>query len=281
MNDGKNCKVCFIIGAPHSGSTLVGLILGSHSLAFFAGEANKVSFFNDPNFEDERKFCRLCGKDCKIWSKVESSGDNIYLQLSKLTKKPVIIDSTKKLGWIHKQLKSAEDNKLKHYLIFLKRDVRAVINSLARKYPKKAIEELIEEWNQHIGETKELFTAFNGEKIEIYYEELTLNPDHVIEGLCRFLEIEYEPKMKEYYYKEHHSIGGNIGTYYLLLKAKDYENEWLLTERNEYYYRDHPLSIKLDERWKKELDKRFEKVIIEKTGSLFHEFTWDYQYSSS
>jgi hypothetical protein len=161
-------------------------------------------------------------------------------------------------------------------MIFLKRDVRAVINSLARKYPYKAIEELIEDWNQHIRETKELFTAFKGKKIEIYYEDLSLNPNQVIERLCRFLEIDFEPNMKDYYFKEHHSIGGNIGTHYLLLKAKNYEEEWLLSERNEYYYRDHPLSIQLDERWKKELDKRFEKIIIEKTGSLFNEFNWNY-----
>ena len=276
MNDRKNCKVCFIIGAPHSGSTLVGLILGSHSQTFFAGEANKVSFFNDPHFEDVRKFCRLCGKECKIWSKIKPNGINLYSQLRELTKKPIIIDSTKNLEWIHKQLELAEDIKLDTCLIFLKRDVRAVINSLARKYPNKPIEELIESWYKHIRDTKELFTAFKGKKIEMYYEDLTLNPDQIIERLCMFLEINYELEMKNYYHKEHHPIGGNIGTHYLLLKAKNYEEEWLLTERNEYYYRNHPFSIKLDERWKHELDKSFEKIIIEKTGLLFNEFNWNY-----
>lgn len=276
MNDVKSSKLCFIIGAPHSGSTLVGLILGSHSTAFFAGEANKVIFFNDPNFEEERKFCRLCGKDCRIWNKVNPNGPNLYLQLNELTKKSIIIDSTKNLEWIHKQLELAEYIKLDTCLIFLKRDVRAVINSLARKYPNKPIEELIDSWYEHIRETKELFTDFKGKKIEIYYEDLTLNPDQIIERLCAFLEIDYEPEMKNYYHKDHHSIGGNIGTHYLLLKAKNYEEEWLLTKRNEYYYRDHPLSIKLDERWKFELDKGIEKIIIERAGPLFSEFNWNY-----
>ena len=276
MNEGGNLKVCFIIGAPHSGSTLLGLILGSHSSAFFAGEANKVSFFNDPTFEDERKYCRLCGKACKIWNHVKLSDTNLYLQLHKLTKKSIIIDSTKNLEWIHKQLKLADDSKLETCVIFLKRDVRAVINSMVRKYPNKTIEELIASWNKHIRETKKLFTSFKGNKIEIYYEDLTLNLDSNIENLCKFLNIRYEPEMKSYYYIEHHSIGGNIGTHYLLLKARSYDEEWLLTERNEYYYREHPLMIKLDERWKKELDEKFEKIIVEKTGSLFNEFTWNY-----
>ena len=276
MNEERNLKVCFIIGAPHSGSTLLGLILGSHSSAFFAGEANKVSYFNDPSFEDERKFCRICGKDCKIWNKVKPDITNLYLQLSELTGKPIIIDSTKNLEWIHTQLELAEEIKLDSCLIFLKRDVRAVINSLARKYPNKDIVELIDSWKTHIKETRKIFTPFEGNKIEIHYEDLTLNLDNSIKKLCEFLDINYEPAMKDYYYKEHHSIGGNIGTHYLLLKAKKQEEEWLLTERNEYYYRDHPLSIKLDERWKGELDKKSEKLIIKKTGSLFNEFTWNY-----
>lgn len=276
MKEERNLKVCFIIGAPHSGSTLLGLILGSHSSTFFAGEANKVSFFNDPSFEDERKFCRVCGKECKIWNEIKPESTDLYFQLHKLTEKSIIIDSTKNLEWIHRQLELAEDNELDTCLIFLKRDVRAVINSLARKYPNKSIEELIDKWNTHIKETRELFSSFKGDKIEVYYEDLTLNLDHNIEKLCKFLDINYEPNMKDYYYKEHHSIGGNIGTHYLLLKAKKYEQEWLLTERNEYYYRDHPLSIKLDERWKQELDKRFEKIIMKKTGHLFDEFTWNY-----
>ena len=276
MIDGKKCKVCFIIGAPHSGSTLVGLILGSHDSVFFAGEANKVSFFNDPHFEDVRKFCRICGKECRIWNKIKPNGSNLYLQLHEVTKKPIIIDSTKNLEWIREQLDLTDINELETCLIFLKRDVRAVINSLARKYPNKPMEELIDSWNKQIRETKELFSAFKGRKIEMYYEDLTLNPDQIIENLCKFLEISYDPKMKNYYNYEHHSIGGNIGTHYLLLKAKNYDEAWLLTQRNEYYYRDHPLSIKLDERWKNELDQRDEKIIIERTGSLFSEFTWNY-----
>ncbi|TFG23509.1 MAG: sulfotransferase [Promethearchaeota archaeon] len=275
MNEGRNLKVCFIIGAPHSGSTLLGLILGSHNSAFFAGEANKVSFFNDSNFEDERKFCRICGKECKIWKKVNLNDANLYVQLYELTKKSIIIDSTKNLEWISEQMKLADDSKLETCIIFLKRDVRAVMNSLLRKYPTQTIEKLIDRWNKQITGTKELFNSFRGNKIEIFYEDLASNLNFTIERLCKFLNVKYEPDMKDYYYKEHHSIGGNIGTHYLLLKAKNREEKWLLTERNEYYYRDHPLSIKIDERWKKELDKRFEKIIEERTGSLFPEFTWN------
>lgn len=271
----KRVKICFISGAAHSGSTLLGLILGSHSSTFFTGEANKVSYFLDPNFEPERKYCRVCGKGCKIWSKIDLDKDNLYEQLFKLAKKPIIIDSTKNLDWINSQLEKLKNIRIETLIIFLKRDVRAVINSMARKYPNRALERLIDDWKKQITETKALYSNFQGKKKIIYYEDLTLNTDQIIKELCHFLEITYEPGMKEYFSKDHHPIGGNIGTQYLLIKAKNSKDDWLLTERNEYYYRDHPLAILLDERWKIELKPQDQEMIFAKVGSLFDEFTWN------
>ena len=41
---GANAAVCFVGGAGHSGSTLLGLVLGAHPSVFYAGEANKSRF---------------------------------------------------------------------------------------------------------------------------------------------------------------------------------------------------------------------------------------------
>lgn len=52
-------KVVFICGAGHSGSTLLGLLLGSHSKCFYLGEANKVQYLyntDQPEKEDIVKF---------------------------------------------------------------------------------------------------------------------------------------------------------------------------------------------------------------------------------
>jgi len=271
----KRLKICFISGAAHSGSTLLGLILGSHSSTFFMGEANKVSFFTDPNFDPKRKYCRLCGKECNIWSKVDPEKDNKYEQLHNITKKSILIDSTKNVDWINRQLEILKNTKIEAQLIFLKRDLRAVINSMARKYPNRILDRLINDWIIQITKTKTLYNLFQGKKMEIFYEDLSLNPDQNIEDLCHFLEITYEPEMKEYYNKDHHSLGGNIGTHYLLIKAKNSNDAWLLSERNEYYYRDHPFSIQLDERWKSELNSQDQEIILLKTGSLFNEFSWN------
>ena len=44
----RSRAVCFIIGAGHSGSTLVGMILGAHPEVFYAGEAAKAKEYRGP-----------------------------------------------------------------------------------------------------------------------------------------------------------------------------------------------------------------------------------------
>ena len=51
----------WIIGAGHSGSTLLGMMLGAHSSVFYAGEAKKSVFLGDPTKPKRKRECKLCG----------------------------------------------------------------------------------------------------------------------------------------------------------------------------------------------------------------------------
>lgn len=48
MTDRENRLGVAIAGAGHSGSTLLGLVLGSLDDVFYAGEAKKTTFIGDP-----------------------------------------------------------------------------------------------------------------------------------------------------------------------------------------------------------------------------------------
>ncbi|MBN1217183.1 MAG: sulfotransferase [Candidatus Lokiarchaeota archaeon] len=273
----KNDKVIFICGAPHSGSTLLGLILGSHSTCFYGGEINKIQFLNIEE-EHEDKYCKMCGSSCPIWNNFDvSDKKGIYQQLSDLSHKPNIIDSTKNVDWLklnYKNLNSTQSS----YLIYILRDGRAVFNSQQRKYKNINPNELIEKWIIHVRSTNSFYDTFEGKKIKIHYEELSLKPEETVKKLCNFLEISYEESMIQYYLHKHHPLGGNTGTQYLIIKAQDdvKENTPIkLSERNKYYYSDHPLEIKLDLRWKKELNKDLKKLFEIKAGSLNESFQWD------
>jgi len=266
-----NKKVCLISGAPHSGSTLLGLILGSHSICFYAGEANKVKFLNTNNPKKDST-CKMCGRNCLVWSEFHlDSSNDLYEQLSEITKKPFIIDSTKKPSWIQKQIGNLANKEVDVYLIYLFRDGRAVINSRLRKYKDSDPIKVIDRWGNHLKQTNRIFKEFSGKKIKIHYKDLAVNPEQVTKTILNLFEIDYEPSMLDFYQHDHHPLGGNTGTQSLIVKAQKGRQVCSpieLTERNKYYYKNHPLQIKYDQRWKEELDPHVLNLFNKKVGAF-------------
>ncbi len=274
-----NQKICFICGVGHSGSTLLGLILGSHSDCFYCGEAAKSRFLHNPNKPIKKRVCKICGFDCPVWGDLNVTDSlDLYKQVSSKTEKPIMIDSTKNLEWLEEQLAAIAPTTTKPFLIFLQRDGRAVINSRIRKYPDKDIKELIESWRTQMQLTNELFQSFDRKKIKIRYEELATDPETVTRNLCDFLEIDYQPQMIQYYQQEHHPLGGNDGTQFLVTKAqskKIKEPIVSLSEKNRYYYQDRSLGISFDLRWREELDPNAQQLFEEMAGAENEELKWD------
>ncbi|TXT54472.1 MAG: hypothetical protein BAJALOKI1v1_2160003 [Promethearchaeota archaeon] len=264
-------KVCFICGAPHSGSTLLGLILGSHSKCFYAGEANKVTFLHSKSSSEDSK-CKMCGQNCSIWGDFTlKDPKDLYLQLSLKTQTPIIIDSTKKPTWLQEQINNLKREQITLTLIYLYRDGRAVINSRLRKYKDSEPAKVIDNWISHINKTNQLYNEFPGDKIKILYKNLAQNTIETIQTITKFLTISFEPSMIAFYEHEHHPLGGNTGTQSLILKSqqeKRINSPIQLSERNQYYYEDHPLQIKFDERWKTELDPKVLHLFDKKAGAL-------------
>ena len=110
--------------------------------------------------------------------------------------------------------------------------------------------------------------------------QTSLGEGHEVHARCRRNAARFARTRTaiQYYLHKHHPLGGNTGTQYLIIKAQDdiKENTPIkLSERNKYYYSDHPLEIKLDLRWKKELNKDLKKLFEIKAGSLNESFRWD------
>jgi hypothetical protein len=274
-----NQKVCFICGASYSGSTLLGLILGSHQDCFYSGEPNKTRFLEDTDYSITKRSCKYCGVNCPVWKDfIVSDSLDLYEQLSIKTKKPIVIDSTKVITWVEEQIATLQKTSSRLYLIFLQRDGRAVINSRIRKCPEEDIKEAINGWKERIIQTQELYRNFKGNKIKIKYENLATDTESVTRTLCNFLEIDYQPQMLQYYQHEHHPLGGNSGTQSLVAKAQNKNiEEFLLKipERYRDYYQNHGLEINLDMRWRQEIDPKVERLFEEMAGKENEEFKWN------
>ncbi len=272
----SNIKVCFICGAGHSGTTLLGLILGTHPNCFFCGETENTRILRDPNKPFGKGVCKICGPDCAIWNGIEYS-PNLYQQLSARTEKSVIIDSTKNIPWLEQQIETIRNTSNQPFLILMQRDGRAVLNSYIKRYPERDVKTSIENWLNKIRTTNAMFDKFEYKKLKVRYEELATNSTSTSQNICQFLEIDYQPEMLNFYQQEQHPLGGNDGTMLLVARGQKERGKEAYVNNSTWkidYYRSHSLEIKLDERWKQELDPAVERLFQEMAGKENEELQW-------
>ncbi len=274
--------IVYIIGLGHSGSTLLGNLLGSAQGAIHIGEI--------PSPISRKKViqCKICNPgDCPIWDKLINKRYifklhkkySRYIRLAKMSgfhklsrlftiqknyvyekiflsipDKQLIIDSSKSTYW-------ASFNKKTRYVkkyIFLNRDIRAVLASYNRIYSDLYTGRMTI-INRILNNIKRFHTSIKpNDKYILNYEELILSPENHLKKLCDFLDLKYSPEILEYYKNKFHLIGGNSGLIQQFLRyhqLDDTEFSKKYTDQLNYrYYEQNKIGLNLDERWKEELN---------------------------
>lgn len=289
------------MGAGHCGSTLLDLILGSHSQAFSLGEFKQFGTRLSTHEATGDPVCGVCSQSCPVWrgnllndlKKLFESGNgpqklttairrrlhNPYRIMNEFTGQDVIVDSSKHPAWIRSRLSSERLwRNIQPFLIYLHRDGRAVTNSYFRKYPERTYPTVVDDWLAQVKQMEDYFVAFNsGTKIRLGYESLADSTAKTAEKLCRFLEIEFEPEMLGYWQHNHHHLGGNGGTRHLIFRYReqfgghsDHLEKKILESKKHYshhYYDATRIAIQLDERWRDELTGE-QKIIFRERAEL-------------
>ncbi|GAA0463665.1 hypothetical protein GCM10010361_29470 [Streptomyces olivaceiscleroticus] len=259
-----NQDVAFIFGAGHSGTTLLGLLLGAHPRVCFAGEAWNSTRLGSRNTQGRVLGCNLCTADCPVWSDSHADGSpDVYEMLARRTGRRFAVDSTKAVAWVDQQ-ESALPSAVRRHLIVLLRDGRAVVNSGLRKYPDATPEALTTEWVAHMRRTEDLATRWPGTVTRLHYEDLAEDTENTLRSLAAPLGLEFLTTMLDPWHSEQHPLGGNQGTQFLVARARATRapagpdlppppDTAGLGPSKRGYYRDHPPAVVLDTRWRDEM----------------------------
>lgn len=273
-----NAGVVFIGAAGHSGSTLLGLMLGTHPSIFYAGEAKKSMFFGDPNTPLRKRACKLCGPGCVVWGDLRmTNGEDLYETLSRRTMRPIVVDSAKEIDWIERQVTALRDL-VPLRLIVLAREGRAVVNSRLRKYPETCARDHAAAWVTQVRATEELASRWPGAVHQMRYEELALWPEPTMRTLARFLGVTFDPGMLDPWGSDQHPLGGNNGTQYLLTRERVRRAGSGLIEvsdRRRDWYGAHPRAIVLDLRWEREMSADALAAFEEVAGETNRAYAWE------
>lgn len=274
----RNDRVIFVGGAGHSGTTLLGLVLGAHPSVFYAGEANKSVHLGNEGTKARKRTCKVCGESCRVWSGLEARMREVdlYEALSERTGRSVIADSTKSIAWIDAQSTMLRSAGARTDLVFLGRDGRAVVASGLRKRPETSVQEHASDWVAQIEATEALASRFPGTVTRVRYEALATDPDRTIASLAASLGLDVVPAMHEPWSSEQHPIGGNAGTQSLLEGARTRAGADLAIGGDKRdYYAEHPRGFVLDVRWKKELSEQALAAFDAVAGTTNRAYAWN------
>lgn len=246
-------NIIFIVGQGASGSTLLSLILNSHSHLTTAGEIDCLPTHS--NTTDKQCSCHQPLRICKFWQPILEKqsffgldqlapkirvkeilpssfrqtevdctnfikqNSQIFQSVSRTSGCTQIVDASKGIvRWylLHKYFSKQLTT------IYIIRDGRAFINSKRKRlrltnwtnkfrWTLIGLPKCIFDWIKvNWGIVKILKReAKDKEVLTITYEELTEKPEKTLQKICNHLEIQYQPKMLEYYYVPHHHVAGN------------------------------------------------------------------------
>lgn len=236
-------KVIYILGLGHSGSTLLDLILGSHSQIESVGEIKQFGkywqTFSDNSVKLEKKDRCTCGvhvHECEYWNKVKHEMEanckefntlpdfdnkeqynlNNYCLLKailKVTGKKIICDSSKNPLRLESFLKS---DLFEVFIIHLVRDSRAVAYSWARKgvragkakEPQYNYYKVLKTWRRFNKNSYLQFSSLSN-YFFLKYENLANNPQKIVSEILERNNLEFESDQLQFWKFKHHNIYGN------------------------------------------------------------------------
>lgn len=250
-------RVIFILGTGHCGSTLLDLLLGSHSKMFGVGEIermeqtskctcgfapNQCDFWSDLYREPFLRNLRLFRKPLDFiignnhyltrrgkhsWKPLKDRSqfleDNLHFYRKILHKsgKEVIIDSSKN---IDRAELLATDESMDVYLVHIVRDGRAVTWSYMKKYHKALF--YAYSWLTYYIKMALLKKRIRTGYIRVDYEDLVKEPVFELKRILNNMGYAFEPGMMQFRSNNNHQIGGNDMRFHKSVVIKE-DRDWI------------------------------------------------------
>jgi hypothetical protein len=247
-------QVVYVMSTNFAGSTVLGLVVGSHRNGMFLGEPSMIVRCDGLGRWMHNKFCAICGDDwhnrCPVWkpvlvAQVRESQERVYDLLAAESRQArFFVDASKNLEWLDVGIRSGRvDAAVVHISKGVQRYAASV---LTRPKHPRLIESIGLGWARANKEIRS-HAARNGLRyLHIRYEEFVNNCHEVLNQLGAFIGFEPEPAQIEFWSHSHHYIKGNPGT------LSHFDPSRIATQPglNRELYRQNHRTIFLDDKWK-------------------------------
>lgn len=223
-------------GLPHSGTTILNLLIGSHSRHVAVGEAYGMLSSEEQLKEafatGKRCSCGAPAPECDLWGPfLRSAFRNNYrthheryrLFLEHAGELGIPVDSSKEIKGTEQEFTDAR-------FVFVVKDVRswAVAHQLrAQKQGRKPITlpRLFLRWHKNVH--RRLRDLEGIRHTTVGYDPLAMRPAAVLPRVCDWLGIPFEDSMLTPDLRRSHALRGNGPLLYFKRSAVQYDDRWL------------------------------------------------------
>jgi hypothetical protein len=197
----------FVVGSPRSGTTLLRLVLDSHSHIACGPETHILADMDDS--------CRLhwsrlqrYGRDREYWyAKCRRFFEEVKLDYSAAKNKPRWADKTPAYA-LHLPFINALFPKAQ--IVHVIRDARMVTASVLARWGWRAAWHAPVKWAESVSRARGFGTGLPAAQYrEIRFEELIADVEGTLRGLCEWLGEPWEPGLLDYDRYEHDGSGRN------------------------------------------------------------------------
>ena len=223
----------FILGVQRSGTTLLRLILNSHSniaipeeAAFLRPIIKKKYICDEIPWKDLKRIYNYLKNSphYALWNYDPSKFLNWLEKQSSIFLKEFInnlfmsyAESEGKIRWGDKTPSLFREVDLLYQLfpeakfIHIVRDGRDVFDSRRRMDSTKNNSAVMAiEWCYKIHKIEKFFESLPpSNKYTLRYEDLLTNPEETLKNICEFMQVEYEPQMMDFYKKSKYYVGSH------------------------------------------------------------------------
>jgi hypothetical protein len=242
-----------VVGVPRSGTTLLRMMLDSHSEVAIPPETGFLPALADldpakdsveaaceiiagfhtwPDFQLDREALRMVLAARSPCTPADAARE-FYRLYARRFGKPRWGDKTPHYGATLDRIATLLPEARFIHIVRDGRDVMLSVRDLWFR-PGDTIEACAEDWASRVAQTRALGARVNG-YLEIAYETLVRFPEETLTTICRFVDLAYEPRMSSYYLRaparldEHQARSSADGTV-IVSKAQRLANQRLVME---------------------------------------------------
>ena len=181
----------FIFGSVRSGSTLLRMLLGSHSELHSPHEMHLRNLDVRLRTHNTHKAMAAIGLDearleYLLW-------DRLLDRQLRMSGKRTLLNKTPSDAFIWQRIAECWPDAR---FIFLLRHPMSIVRSRQAAYPSDPLEQHVARSSTFMYAVEEARSALPG--LTVRYEELTVDPEAVTKEICAFLGLEWEPGMLDY-----------------------------------------------------------------------------------